>query len=463
MPLVARCSASNISILRLSALVYRERRWALFVLYVMAWIVLDAHGAVSGNQRNAVVASYSGRCADNAPVAARDDTCLQREWSNHYCCRAGHPADHLARADVGSNTADASRQAQALRIVEPAFRYQLLRTSVTPPADTAGASPMLWPRTAPRTQLEHKARDAGCVDVPHVVAGSMYKCTVATGASAYFSVPDPAMPPIISDEAARPSRASASKGGGGGLLLILLLAALTRRSATGGWLFVYVASLIGSVLVSVVLCMSSGITDIDGSWYSIALDIGYATGLAAAAVTLFLLYRWTNTRQRRPDAHLYALHWHRTAQRALFALSMCELIVGHIEQDEYGTVFGIIHSVLWGIWAAYWQWSTRVKLVFVERNWDDEELLRRKGRSRVATFVERTLDQVGVPGALDQGGRLLNRMLGGERRRAAPENGRSPTARTLTPRYCHRCGAALSTVDAQFCSSCGVAVVRHLK
>jgi len=38
--------------------------------------------------------------------------------------------------------------------------------------------------------LQAKTRESGCTDTPRVVEGSMYKCTTASGASAYFNVPD---------------------------------------------------------------------------------------------------------------------------------------------------------------------------------------------------------------------------------------------------------------------------------
>jgi hypothetical protein len=38
--------------------------------------------------------------------------------------------------------------------------------------------------------LQAKARESGCTDTPRVVEGSMYKCTTASGAFAYFNVPD---------------------------------------------------------------------------------------------------------------------------------------------------------------------------------------------------------------------------------------------------------------------------------
>ena len=40
--------------------------------------------------------------------------------------------------------------------------------------------------------LQSKARESGCTDAPRVVEGSMYKCTTASGASAYFNVPEAA-------------------------------------------------------------------------------------------------------------------------------------------------------------------------------------------------------------------------------------------------------------------------------
>ncbi|HEX4882934.1 MAG TPA: hypothetical protein VFX05_02270 [Casimicrobiaceae bacterium] len=52
--------------------------------------------------------------------------------------------------------------------------------------------------------LHAKARESGCTDAPRVVEGSMYKCSTASGASAYFNVPDAG------------ERAPARKAGGGG-------------------------------------------------------------------------------------------------------------------------------------------------------------------------------------------------------------------------------------------------------
>jgi hypothetical protein len=40
--------------------------------------------------------------------------------------------------------------------------------------------------------LPAKARESGCIDAPRVVEGSTYKCTTASGAAAYFNVPEPA-------------------------------------------------------------------------------------------------------------------------------------------------------------------------------------------------------------------------------------------------------------------------------
>jgi len=39
--------------------------------------------------------------------------------------------------------------------------------------------------------LAAKARESGCVDTPRVVEGATYKCTTASGAAAYFNVPEP--------------------------------------------------------------------------------------------------------------------------------------------------------------------------------------------------------------------------------------------------------------------------------
>jgi hypothetical protein len=44
--------------------------------------------------------------------------------------------------------------------------------------------------------LASKARESGCIDAPRVVEGSvsMYRCSTAPGASAFFNVPEPAAP-----------------------------------------------------------------------------------------------------------------------------------------------------------------------------------------------------------------------------------------------------------------------------
>ena len=39
--------------------------------------------------------------------------------------------------------------------------------------------------------LAAKARESGCVDAPRVIEGATYKCTTASGAAAYFNVPEP--------------------------------------------------------------------------------------------------------------------------------------------------------------------------------------------------------------------------------------------------------------------------------
>lgn len=41
--------------------------------------------------------------------------------------------------------------------------------------------------------LASKARESGCVDVPRVVEGSMYRCSTVSGASAFFNVPESAV------------------------------------------------------------------------------------------------------------------------------------------------------------------------------------------------------------------------------------------------------------------------------
>ena len=38
--------------------------------------------------------------------------------------------------------------------------------------------------------LSSKARESGCVDTPKVVEGSTYRCATASGAAAYFNVPE---------------------------------------------------------------------------------------------------------------------------------------------------------------------------------------------------------------------------------------------------------------------------------
>ena len=39
--------------------------------------------------------------------------------------------------------------------------------------------------------LSSKTKESGCVDKPKVVVGSTYRCTTASGFSAYFNVPEP--------------------------------------------------------------------------------------------------------------------------------------------------------------------------------------------------------------------------------------------------------------------------------
>jgi hypothetical protein len=37
--------------------------------------------------------------------------------------------------------------------------------------------------------LANKAKESGCVDIPRIVGGSMYRCNTESGAAAYFNVP----------------------------------------------------------------------------------------------------------------------------------------------------------------------------------------------------------------------------------------------------------------------------------
>lgn len=65
------------------------------------------------------------------------------------------------------------------------------------------AAAVLAAGAAEAQTLQAKARESGCVDAPRVVEGAMYKCTTASGASAYFNVPEPG------------DRAPANRGGSG--------------------------------------------------------------------------------------------------------------------------------------------------------------------------------------------------------------------------------------------------------
>jgi len=52
--------------------------------------------------------------------------------------------------------------------------------------------------------LSSKTKESGCVDKPKVVVGSTYRCTTASGFSAYFNVPEPG------DERPAPPRRAAN-------------------------------------------------------------------------------------------------------------------------------------------------------------------------------------------------------------------------------------------------------------
>lgn len=62
--------------------------------------------------------------------------------------------------------------------------------------------------------LPAKARESGCVDAPRVVEGSMYKCTTASGASAYFNVPDASPAPSAPRRPAGSAPAAGTPAGG---------------------------------------------------------------------------------------------------------------------------------------------------------------------------------------------------------------------------------------------------------
>lgn len=48
----------------------------------------------------------------------------------------------------------------------------------------------VWAGPLAAQSLASKAKESGCVDAPRVVEGATYRCTTASGASAYFNVPD---------------------------------------------------------------------------------------------------------------------------------------------------------------------------------------------------------------------------------------------------------------------------------
>lgn len=50
----------------------------------------------------------------------------------------------------------------------------------------------LFPMLALGQSLSTKARESGCVDKPELREGSLYRCTTASGFSAYFNVPEAA-------------------------------------------------------------------------------------------------------------------------------------------------------------------------------------------------------------------------------------------------------------------------------
>jgi hypothetical protein len=54
----------------------------------------------------------------------------------------------------------------------------------------AGALALGFSANALAQTLSSKSKETGCVDKPKAVVGSMYRCTNASGAAAYFNVPE---------------------------------------------------------------------------------------------------------------------------------------------------------------------------------------------------------------------------------------------------------------------------------
>jgi hypothetical protein len=66
--------------------------------------------------------------------------------------------------------------------------------------------------------LASKAKESGCIDKPKIVEGATYRCTTASGASAYFNVPDgnderaPRRAPVGSSAPATPTSQPSAPG-----------------------------------------------------------------------------------------------------------------------------------------------------------------------------------------------------------------------------------------------------------
>ena len=158
----------------------------------------------------------------------------------------------------------------------------------------------------------------------------------------------------------------------GGFLLGFAIAYLTRRSQIGGWLLYYYMQLYSSLLLNTFLTLvtQSGIAQLNpNAWDSAPLYTWYVVSVGPvlllmaieAVIATYLLARRNKANVRRLQTVLMLLV---AAAGLSLAIDLSFFSAGA------STFFDVLTLVSAVVWYLYFRQSKRVRLVFIEHNWN---------------------------------------------------------------------------------------------
>lgn len=157
---------------------------------------------------------------------------------------------------------------------------------------------------------------------------------------------------------------------GAGLLVGLAIAYLTRRRAIGGWLLYFYMQIYSSLLVSL-LVMNRVMANLSpASWDSAFLYALFFLGTVPVLLAEALeIYAGTVLLFRRNERNLWLLRY---ALLALTVSGSVSLGIDIAYFREFPTIFFDVLTLGFAcVWSAYFWKSKRVRLIFVEKAWDN--------------------------------------------------------------------------------------------